>query len=140
MLATFDAPNGDVSCVRRTRSNTPLQALITLNETIFVECARELARQALKDGGGTDAQRVTYACRRVLGRMPTVDEQRVLLDLLDSQLTRIAQGLLNARELATGTDAMTEVNLPPGASLDQLAAYTTVSRVLLNLDETITKE
>ena len=84
MLATFDAPNGDSSCVRRLRSNTPLQALTTLNETLFVECARALARQALEGGGRTDAERVTYAFRRVLGRTPSGEERTVLLDLLEA--------------------------------------------------------
>ena len=58
MLQTFDAPNGDFSCVRRARSNTPLQALTTLNEPMFVECARALALRALADGGSTDADRL----------------------------------------------------------------------------------
>jgi len=85
LLATFDAPNGDFSCVRRLRSNTPLQALTTLNETLFVECAQALARQALEHGGSTDAERVAYAFRRVLGRVPTGDEHKVLLGLLNAQ-------------------------------------------------------
>ena len=68
MLQTFDAPNGDFSCVRRTRSNTPLQALTTLNEPIFLECARALALPTLKEGGDTDADRLTYAFRRCLAR------------------------------------------------------------------------
>jgi len=138
MLATFDAPNGDSSCVRRLRSNTPLQALTTLNETLFVECARALARRVLEGGGGTDAERVTSAFRRVLGRTPTVEERSVLHDLLEAQMRGIAEGRVNARELATGTDA--RLDLPPGASAAQLAGYTVVSRALLNLDETITKE
>jgi hypothetical protein len=138
MLATFDAPNGDASCVRRLRSNTPLQALTTLNETVFVECARALAREVLDHGGQTHSERVAYAFRRVLGRTPTGDERNVLLDLLEAQLRRIAEGRLDARELATGTSAPPA--LTPGDSMAQLAAYTVVSRVLLNLDETITKE
>jgi mono/diheme cytochrome c family protein len=138
MLATFDAPNGDSSCVRRLRSNTPLQALTTLNETLFVECARALARRALEDGGRTDAERVTYAFRRVLGRAPTDEERTVLLDLLAAQVRRIAEARVNPRELATGSDQCPD--LRSGASPVELGAYTVLSRVLLNLDETITKE
>jgi mono/diheme cytochrome c family protein len=138
MLATFDAPNGDAACVRRLRSNTPLQALTTLNETVFVECARALAREILVHGGRTDRERVDYAFRRVLARTPTDDERKVLLGLLETQFKRIAEGRVNARELATGTSAPPD--LPPGVSPAQLAAYTVVSRVLLNLDEAITKE
>jgi hypothetical protein len=69
-LQVFDAPNGDASCPRRARSNTPLQALTTLNETLFVEAARALALRILKEGGTTDAQRLSYAFRRVLARRP----------------------------------------------------------------------
>jgi hypothetical protein len=138
MLATFDAPNGDSSCVRRLRSNTPLQALTTLNEPLFVECARALARRALEDGGRTDAERVAYAFRRVLGRAPTDEERTVLLDLLAAQLRRIAEGRVNPRELATGTDQCPD--LSSSASPAELGAYTVLSRALLNLDETITKE
>ena len=138
MLATFDAPNGDSSCVRRLRSNTPLQALITLNETVFVECARALARKDLDQGGQTDGERIAYAFRRVLGRTPDDDERKVLIGLLESQSKRIALGQVNLRELAGG--AGTRSDSSPSVSPAQLAAYTVVSRVLLNLDETITKE
>jgi Protein of unknown function (DUF1553)/Protein of unknown function (DUF1549)/Planctomycete cytochrome C len=138
MLATFDAPNGDSSCVRRLRSNTPLQALTTLNETVFVECARALARRVLEGGGGTDAERIAYAFRRVLGRTPTVEERSVLLDLLEAQMRGIAEGRVDPRGLATG--GVARLDLLPGVSVDQLAAYAVVSRALLNLDETITKE
>jgi hypothetical protein len=138
VLATFDAPNGDASCVRRPRSNTPSQALITLNETLFVECARALAQQVLEHGGSSDVERVRYAFRRVLGRAPAGDEHRVLLGLLESQYRRIAAARTTPRELAGEITARPDP--PPGCSLTQLAAYTVVARVLLNLDETITKQ
>ena len=79
MLQTFDTPNGDISCVRRARSNTPLQALTTLNETLFLEAARALALKTLKEGGATDAQRVEFAFRRVLSRKPSTQETTELL-------------------------------------------------------------
>jgi hypothetical protein len=138
VLATFDAPNGESSCVRRLRSNTPLQALTTLNESIFVECARALARRALEAGGRSDEQRLTHAFRRVLGRAPSSEERAVLLDLLEAQSRRIGASGLNPRELAAGTDQAPD--LPAGTSAAQLASYTVVCRALLNLDETITKE
>ena len=59
-LGTFDVPNGDTSCVRRVKSNTPLQALMTLNETVSMEAARALAQRMLRDGGGDDSQRLKY--------------------------------------------------------------------------------
>jgi mono/diheme cytochrome c family protein len=139
VLQVFDAPNGDFSCVRRMVSNTPLQALALLNETLFVECAQALARKALEDGGGTDSERITYAFRRALARPPKADEKRELLSLLQKQENRIAEGWVNANEIATGKDE-TARELPKGTTPTQLAAYTVVSRVLLNLDETITKE
>lgn len=137
-LATFDAPNGDFSCVRRTRSNTPLQALMTLNETLAMECAQGLAAKTLTEGGKSDEARIAYAFRRVLSRPPTDDEQADLQGLLDRQKQRIADGWVNSFELATGKNELPK--LPAGVTPTQLAAYTVVSRVLLNLDEAITKE
>ena len=139
MLQTFDAPNGDFSCVRRLRSNTPLQALVSLNEPVFVECAQALARLTLAEGGKTDADRITYAFRRAVSRQPTADEKQELLSLLDKEKTRIGAGWVNTYELATGKNEV-PAKLPAGTTPTQLAAYTVVSRVLLNLDETITKE
>jgi hypothetical protein len=139
MLQTFDAPNGDFSCVRRQRTNTPLQALVSLNESEFVECAQALAKKVLAEGGRTDADRITYAFRRALSRQPNPDERNELLALLDKEKQRIAEGWVNPLQLAGGTDER-PAGLPAGATPTQLAAYTVVSRVLLNLDETITKE
>jgi len=138
-LQAFDAPNGDFSCVRRTRSNTPTQALTSLNETVFMECARALARQMLAHGGATDGERLSHGFRRVLSRAPEGDEMAALQGLLDRQKARIAEGWVSPAELATGK-AETPTDLPPGTSPTQLAAYTVVSRALLNLDEAITKE
>src|SRR5262249_57949179 len=69
-LQIFDAPNGDFSCVRRNRSNTPLQALTTLNEPIFMDCARALAARTLREGGKSDKERLTYAFRLCVSRTP----------------------------------------------------------------------
>jgi hypothetical protein len=138
-LQVFDAPNGDFSCVRRMRSNTPLQALVSLNEPLFVECAQALARKTLEEGGKTDADRVTYAFRRTLCRIPTNEEKTELIALLDRQRHRLAEGWVNANEIATGKNDVAP-GLPAGVTPTQLAAYTVVARVLLNLDEAITKE
>ena len=138
-LQAFDTPNGDFSCVRRMRSNTPLQALTTLNEPMFMECAQALALRTLTDGGKSDDERITYAFRRTLGRAPAADEKAELLGLLKRQQQRIADGWVNPFELGTGKNEKPE-NLPAGTNPTQLAAYTVVSRALLNLDETITKE
>ncbi|MDB5301524.1 MAG: Protein of unknown function (DUF1553)/Protein of unknown function (DUF1549)/Planctomycete, partial [Phycisphaerales bacterium] len=138
-LQTFDVPNGDSSCVRRLRSNSPLQALTSLNEPVFVECAQALARKVLAEGGKSDDERIAYAFRRTLSRAPTDGEKKELHSLLDKERQRFAAGWLNPNEVAAGkTEPLADV--PPGATPTDLASYTVVSRVLLNLDETITKE
>jgi hypothetical protein len=139
MLQTFDVPNGESSCIRRLRTNSPLQALVSLNEPMFVECAQALARKTWQEGGKTDEERLTYAFRRVLARKPTDGEKKELLALLEKERNRFAEGWLNSTEVATGKSDPA-ADLPPGATPTQLAAWTVVSRVLLNLDETITKE
>jgi hypothetical protein len=126
-LDAFDTPNGDASCVRRVRSNTPLQALTTLNETVFLEAAEALASRAIEDAGPNADDRLTYAFRRVLTRLPTPAEKDMLLSMLERQRKRFEAGELNAKEFV-------------GEASPELAAWTTVARVLLNLDETITKE
>jgi len=140
-LQTFDVPNADFSCVKRQRSNSPLQALVTLNEPLFVECAQSLAKKTLSEGGTTDQARLTYAFRRALARTPSEAELNDLLSLINKQRERIADGWVNASEVAASkSEILKENDLPKGASPAQLAAYTVVSRVLLNLDETISKE
>jgi hypothetical protein len=139
MLQNFDAPNGDMSCVRRARSNTPLQALTTLNEPLFIETARALALRTLQEGGQTDAQRIDYAVRRCLARRPTEQESAELLGLLHKQAQRYADEKQSPWALAANKIDQPPA-LPQGTTPAQLAAWTAVSRVLLNLDETITKE
>jgi hypothetical protein len=138
-LQNFDAPNGDFSCVRRARSNTPLQALTTLNEPVFMESARALALRTVREGGVTNPQRLTYVFRRCLARKPNPRESATLLGLLGKETERFAQGSLNPWDLATADPAHPPA-MPDGVTPRQLAAWTAVARVLLNLDETITKE
>ncbi len=136
MLQAFDAPNGDTSCVRRDRSNTPLQALTTLNEPLFLETARALALKTVREGGSADRDRLRFAFRRVVSRLPSDKEADMLLTLLAKQVSKNGA---NAWELAAD-DPKNPPSLPAGVTPAQLAAWTTVSRVLLNLDEAITKE
>ena len=110
-----------------------------MNETVFVECAQALAKKTLESGGNSDDERITYAFRRALSRMPEPEEKKELLTLLDKQTRRIQDGWVNPNEIATGKNEVS-AHLPKGATPTQLAAYTVVCRVLLNLDETITKE
>jgi hypothetical protein len=139
MLQTFDAPNGDISCVRRAKSNTPLQALTTLNEPLFIEAARALALKTVKEGGITDALRLDFAFRRVLARKPAPRESAELLNLLNRQRERFIAGESNPWNLGAN-DPDKPFILPKGVKMEDMAAWTAISRVLLNLDETITKE
>jgi hypothetical protein len=139
VLQSFDAPNGDSACVRRARSNTPLQALATLNEPLFVESARALALRTLAHGGNSDDDRLAYAFRLCVARNPTDEERQVLLKFLEKQEQRLATGWLSARDL-TGFAVTDKPPLPPNFTPNQWAAWTTLARVILNLDETVTKE
>ncbi|HEX4948505.1 MAG TPA: PSD1 and planctomycete cytochrome C domain-containing protein [Blastocatellia bacterium] len=139
MLQTFDVPNGDISCVRRAKSNTPLQALTTLNETTFLEASRALALKTIKEGGATDGQKIEFAFRRVTSRKPSAQETAELLGLMKRQQERFITGELNPWNLATN-DPDKPFLLPKGVTMEQLAAWTAVARVVLNLDEAITKE
>lgn len=138
MLQTFDTPNADVSCVRRSRSNTPLQALTTLNEPIALECSRALARLVLTSAADEPA-RLQLAFRRCTSRNPTNQEAKILLELLEKQRTRFASSELNPWDLAAD-DPANPPALPDGVKPADLAAWTAVARVILNLDETISKE
>ncbi len=139
VLQTFDAPNGDFACVRRTRSNTPLQALATLNEPEFLECARALALLSVTQGGATDTDRLVNAFRRCVARKPTPAETSTLLSLLDKETKRFSANGVDPWEIIAANPSE-KPKLADGVTPARQAAWTVVSRVLLNLDETITKE
>lgn len=139
VMSTLDAPNADFACARRVRSNTPLAALVALNEPIFVEAARGLALRVLREGGVTDETRIEYAFRLTTGRKPTKDDVKDVQELLKSQKAKIADGWLNPRELTTGDPAKLP-ELPMGVTPTEAAAWVLAARVLLNLDETMTKQ
>jgi hypothetical protein len=139
VLQTFDAPNGDFSCVRRSRSNTPMQALVTLNETTFVEAAKALGLKTLNEGGSSDEERVRFAFRRCLGRKPTHEEMAELLRVKTETVDSLKGDTTKAWKIAVQNAAMPPA-LPEASGPADLAGWVAVSRVLLNLDETITKE
>lgn len=138
VLSGFDAPTGDSACVRRLRSNTPLAALTGLNETVFIEAARALAMRTLREAKSTDSDRAVYAFRLCTGRTPKPTEITALLELLKSRQQRVADGWIPAKEIAF-TDSTSSAGLPVGTTPTQAAAWAIVARVLLNLDETLTK-
>ena len=142
-LQMFDAPNADASCVRRSRSNTPLQALTVLNEAQFVECARVFASRILRDVTTSDEERIVYAFELCTCRKPAPTEVSVLMDLLKESRNRIASGELDAESMmATEVEktASGDADAASKKSLQEIAAWFTVARALLNLDETITRE
>ncbi|MBI1322435.1 DUF1553 domain-containing protein [bacterium] len=139
VLQTFDAPNGDFSCVRRSRSNTPMQALVTLNETTFVEAAKALALKTATEGGTDDSARATFAFRRCLARKPTAEEVAELVRLKTESARSLQGDSARAWKLAA-LDPAKPPQLPAEMTAADLAGWVAVSRVLLNLDETITKE
>src|SRR5262249_3734124 len=139
VMSNFDAPNADFACARRVRSNTPLAALTSLNEPIFVEASRALALRVLREAGHEDGRAADYAFFLCTSRQPTPAERQALLTLLESRRKRLADGWLNARDVATGDpDRLPE--LPEGCTPQDAAAWTLAARVLLNLDETISKK
>ncbi|MDB6075159.1 MAG: Protein of unknown function (DUF1553)/Protein of unknown function (DUF1549)/Planctomycete, partial [Verrucomicrobiaceae bacterium] len=113
-LSTFDVPSAESSCVRRPKSNTPLQALMTLNETMSMAAAEALAKRMVKEGGDDESRRIAHGFKLCTGRAPNAFESKALTGLLHRQVGRVGD--------------------------DKADAYTVVARVLLNLDETITKE
>jgi hypothetical protein len=123
-LAVFDAPDAFSACTRRIHSNTPLQALTLLNDRQFYELAQGLAARLFREGPKSDTDRLDFAFRLCVARAPKPDEKKTLQQLLAQQL----EGNESVSSSSAGTNASV------------FAAWTTVARVLLNLDETITRE
>jgi len=136
MLATFDAAGRETCVVRQTRTNTPLQALNLLNDVTFVEAARALAARMMRDGGKTPAERIGYGVRLALGREPKPSELQILQRGYERRLAEFRAEPAEAAKLVRQGES------PLNESLDvaELAAYTTVGNVLLNLDEFVTRE
>ncbi len=135
-MLLFDAPTREVCTVKRSRTNTPLQALALLNEVTYVEAARALAQRMLTEGGATPAERVRFGFRRVASRSPEPAELAVLTGGLEKRLAKFRAEPETARLLLASGE------LKPDAKLDaaELAAYTVTANVLLNLDEVVTRE
>ncbi|MDB6036713.1 MAG: Protein of unknown function (DUF1553)/Protein of unknown function (DUF1549)/Planctomycete [Verrucomicrobiales bacterium] len=134
-MMIFDAPTREYCVVRRPRTNTPLQALVLMNDPQFVESARAFAQRIILHGGKNDKDRIAYAFRLATARNPKPEESKVLLDILGRQLTDYAKDETSAAELLTVGDFKAK-----GESSDsELAAWTTIASMILNLDETVTK-
>lgn len=136
-MVAFDAPSREECTVERPRSNTPLQALVLLNDPIYVEAARALAARIVKEGGATTAERLHFAFRTMLSRDPTVEERQLLTKLYEQHLVDYQRNSDAASELlSVGQSTLT---VPEGSNTAELAAWTSVARVVLNLSETITR-
>jgi hypothetical protein len=129
-FATFDAPNRETCVIRRDRSNTPLQAFVTLNDPVFVEASQALARRLLKEGA-TDEARLRRAYALCLAREPDAAELSTLQALLARSLKEYRADAKRAEQMATQPLGPAD----KGADLPTLAAWTAVSSVIMNLDE-----
>ena len=137
-FAAFDAPSREVACERRPRSNTPIQALVTLNDPAFLAAANGLARRVLTEGGASTADRLIFAFESCLSRRPEPNELRPLLRLYEETLRRFSSDANSAKALLkAGFEGAAEP--PDGPALAEQAAWAVISNVLLNLDETLTK-
>ncbi|HZT78804.1 MAG TPA: PSD1 and planctomycete cytochrome C domain-containing protein [Gemmataceae bacterium] len=135
MLMTFDAPDSNVCCVRRERSNTPLQALTLMNDTVFVECAQAMGKRILADVPAPSATqgRVRHGFRLCLGREPSATELARLVRLHGELRTLCQERPAEAAKLLGK-------GKPAGADAAEAAAWVAVARALLNLDEFVTRE
>jgi len=134
-MSTFDAPNRDTCIVRRARTNTPLQALVTMNDPVYVEAAQALARRVMKDGGTTSAEKAAYAVKLALVRPASDAEVKRLVELFDESKAKYAKEPAKATQFAT----VPLGPLPKDVNAVDAAAWTVVSSVLLNLDEMFMK-
>jgi hypothetical protein len=134
-LMTFDAPSREVCTVRRITTNTPLQALVTLNDPAYVEAAQALARRTVREGGLSVRERIGHGLRQALVRSPESREIEALAALHDRRLTHYLDHPEEAVKLAT--DPLGP--LPSGWDAAELAALTSVCNVILNLDEFLTR-
>jgi hypothetical protein len=131
----FNAPSREVCTVRRERTNTPLQALVTLNDPQFVEAARYLAQTALKEGGDKDEARIDFMVRRLLGRPLRAEEMKVVRASLDDLLAHYKANAADAKKLLAVGEAKVDAKLDTAT----LAAWTMLANEMMNLDEVLNK-
>ena len=135
-LTLFDAPDREKCTARRAVTNTPLQALVLLNDPAYVEASRALAERTLRNGGKSDGARIDFAFKLATARTPDQQERAVLLSSLREFRSTYRQDQANASKLLSVGERKPDSRLGPG----ELAAWTTVAGMILNLDETITKQ
>ncbi|GAB4139005.1 MAG: DUF1553 domain-containing protein [Planctomycetaceae bacterium] len=134
-MATFDAPSRELCTVRRIRTNTPLQALVTMNDPVYVEAARALAGRILREAGPSDESRVKFALQLCLARTPSKQQVQTLMQLAKSERAHFTRNLQAARELL----GKASLSNPARKNLAEHATWTVVAGVLLNLDGVLTR-
>jgi hypothetical protein len=134
-MTNFDAPNREQTCTVRERSNTPLQALQLMNDVQHFEAARGFAERIMTEGGATPADRIAFAYRAALSRKPTAEETTVVQGTLAKFTAEYAQSADAAKKVISNGESKPKAGLPPG----DLAAWTLVANLILNLDETINR-
>jgi hypothetical protein len=133
-LTTFDAPDRETCTVRRARTNTPLQALILMNDPTYLEASRKLAERLMNQASAT-GERIDFAFRLTMCRPPTDAERTVLSKIYGKQLAAFRKDPASAAKLLGAGESPRNKNLDAA----ELAAWTTVASVILNLDETVTR-
>jgi hypothetical protein len=134
-LNVFDAPEREFCQVRRPQTNTPLQALVLLNDPTYLEASRKIAERMMREGGGAIDERIVFAFHLATARAPSADELKVLRETFDRRLAEFKAKPEAATELLSIGESKRDEKLDVG----ELAAYTTVASMVLNLDEVITK-
>jgi Protein of unknown function (DUF1553). len=127
-MAAFDAPNREVCALRRTRSNTPLQALVTMNDPVFVEAAQALGKR-IASANGSSTEKMRYGFRLCLARQPRPTEMKRLVSFYEQAKADYIAKPEKAKEMAGAKSEKSDIA--------ELAAWTAVGNVLLNLDETL---
>jgi hypothetical protein len=135
-MTIFDAPTREFCIVRRPQSSTPLQALALLNDEMYIETSRKLAERMMKEGGTTPASRLSWAFRLATARRPQSSEVAILQAGLNRRLAQYTRDRTAAEKLLTAGESPRDTKL----DVAELAAYTTVASVILNLDEVITRQ
>jgi hypothetical protein len=135
-FATFDAPNRETCTVKRSRTNTPLQALALLNETTFVETAHGLASRMLGEGGTRPPERIAHGFRLAIGRQPTAEELATLVEGYEADLAKFSADPVAAEKYAT----VGLVKKPEAVAAPEFAAYSMAANVIINLDEFVMRE
>ena len=134
-MITFDAPSREACRARRERTNTPLQALITLNDPQYFEAARHLGYRMMQEGGTGEAARLRYGFRLATGRLPSQSESEILEQSLAAQKAHYTA----EPEAAQKAISVGESPVPKDVPSPELAAYTMVANLILNLDEVLTR-